>query len=73
MNCDLFEKIEHYFKYVSADIRYQIMALELLAPLNGKSCNSSCGSVELHVPSGFNMLENPDHASQAALWGIEVS
>lgn len=49
------------------------MALELLAPPTGKACNSTGGFVELHVPSGFNMLENPDHASQAALWGIEVS
>ena len=28
---------------------------------------------EFHVPSGFNLSTNTDDASQAALWGIEVS
>lgn len=57
----------------SSDTRYQIFALELLSPPKSKSHNSTGDIVELHVPSGFNLIENPDQASQAALWGIEVS
>lgn len=28
--------------------------------------------VKFHVPSGHNLLDDAEYASQAALWGIEV-
>lgn len=52
---------------------YQIMVLELLSPLKAQTLQSRTSEfVELHVPSGLNLMEDAEYASQAALWGIEV-
>lgn len=32
-----------------------------------------CQYLEIHAPSGLNLSQNTEYASQAALWGIEVS
>lgn len=32
-----------------------------------------CQVLEIHAPSGLNLSQNTEYASQAALWGIEVS
>ncbi|KAF3330620.1 UDP-sugar [Carex littledalei] len=67
----LLGEMEQFYDCIGGIIGYQIIALELLSPPNNKSHNSTGDIVELHVPSGFNLLESPDQASQAALWGIE--
>ncbi|XP_078181562.1 UDP-glucose pyrophosphorylase 3 isoform X2 [Carex rostrata] len=67
----LLGEMEKFYNCIGGIIGYQIIALELLSPPKSKSHNSTSDIVELHVPSGFNLLENPDQASQAALWGIE--
>jgi UDP-N-acetylglucosamine pyrophosphorylase len=48
------------------------MALELLsASKDRKHRPSKDKFVGFHVPSGLNLLEDTEYASQAALWGIE--
>lgn len=52
---------------------YQIMALELLSASKDRMHRPSKDKfVDFHVPSGLNLLEDKEYASQAALWGIEV-
>lgn len=57
------------------------MVLELLSPSKverqfdwSPHLYKSLGSefVKFHVPSGHNLVDNAEYASQAALWGIEV-
>lgn len=31
-----------------------------------------CQFLEIHAPSGIDLSENTEYASQAAIWGIEV-
>ena len=31
-----------------------------------------CQFLEIHAPRGYDLSQNTDYASQAALWGIEV-
>ena len=33
----------------------------------------ACQLLEIHAPKGLNLSEDKEYASQAALWGIEVS
>ncbi|ONK77069.1 uncharacterized protein A4U43_C02F2790 [Asparagus officinalis] len=60
--------------------RYQITVLELLSPpkIERQSDWSphlykypASEFVKFHVPSGHNLLDDAEYASQAALWGIE--
>lgn len=63
--------------------RYQISVLELLAESNqeghtthwnGQTAKSlKCQFVEIHPPSVLDLSEDTEYASEAALWGIEVS
>ncbi|CAN6332751.1 unnamed protein product [Urochloa humidicola] len=64
--------IEEFYDCIGGIIGYQIMALELLSA--SKDCMhrpSKDKFVDFHVPSGLNLLEDTEYASQAALWGIE--
>ncbi|CAD6344054.1 unnamed protein product [Miscanthus lutarioriparius] len=54
------------------DALYQIMALEFLSASKDHMHRPSKDKfVDFHVPSGLNLLEDKEYASQAALWGIE--
>lgn len=49
------------------------MVLELLSSSKDHMHRPSKDKfVDFHVPSGLNLLEDKEYASQAALWGIEV-
>lgn len=49
------------------------MALELLSASKDRMHRPSKDKfVDFHVPSGLNLLEDTEYASQAALWGIKV-
>ncbi|RLM98731.1 uncharacterized protein C2845_PM06G18930 [Panicum miliaceum] len=64
--------IEEFYDCIGGIIGYQIMALELLsASKDRKHRPSKDKFVGFHVPSGLNLLEDTEYASQAALWGIE--
>ncbi|XP_044977828.1 UTP--glucose-1-phosphate uridylyltransferase 3, chloroplastic [Hordeum vulgare subsp. vulgare] len=66
--------IEEFYDCVGGIIGYQIMALELLSVSKSKDSkhrHSKDKFVDFHVPSGLNLLEDTEYASQAALWGIE--
>uniref|UniRef100_A0A0E0HFS6 UGP3-like C-terminal hexapeptide repeats domain-containing protein n=1 Tax=Oryza nivara TaxID=4536 RepID=A0A0E0HFS6_ORYNI len=64
--------IDVFYDYIGGIIGYQIMALELLsASKDHKHRPSKHKSIDFHVPSGLNLLEDTEYASQAALWGIE--
>ncbi|KAG2626888.1 hypothetical protein PVAP13_3KG484372 [Panicum virgatum] len=64
--------IEEFYDCIGGIIGYQIMALELLsASKDRKHRPSKDKFVDFHVPSGLNLLEDTEYASQAALWGIE--
>jgi len=64
-------------------LRYQIMVLELLFQSTFKKQTTNwsqhikesmeCQFLEIHAPSGLDLSKNTEYASQAALWGIEVS
>ncbi|XP_020114095.1 UTP--glucose-1-phosphate uridylyltransferase 3, chloroplastic [Ananas comosus] len=65
-------EIEQFYDCIGGIIGYQIMVLELLSPLKAQTLQSRTSEfVELHVPSGLNLMEDAEYASQAALWGIE--
>ncbi|XBJ11011.1 hypothetical protein VPH35_015774 [Triticum aestivum] len=67
--------IEEFYDCVGGIIGYQIMALELLSVSKSKDSkhrHSKDKFVDFHVPTGLNLLEDTEYASQAALWGIEV-
>ncbi|BAF17714.2 Os05g0468600 [Oryza sativa Japonica Group] len=64
--------IDVFYDCIGGIIGYQIMALELLsASKDHKHRPSKHKSIDFHVPSGLNLLEDTEYASQAALWGIE--
>jgi hypothetical protein len=51
------------------------MALELISASKSKDSkhrHTQDKSVHFHVPTGVNLSEDTEYASQAALWGIEV-
>lgn len=63
--------------------RYQIKVLELLIE---KACEKQnidwsrhineveeCQFLEIHTPKGIDLSDSTEYASQAAIWGIEVS
>ncbi|KAL6609811.1 hypothetical protein ACP70R_039780 [Stipagrostis hirtigluma subsp. patula] len=64
--------MEEFYDCIGGIIGYQIMALELLsAPKDRTHRPNKDKFVDFHVPEGFNLLEDTEYASQAALWGIE--
>ncbi|PAN19043.1 hypothetical protein PAHAL_3G245500 [Panicum hallii] len=64
--------IEEFYDCIGGIIGYQIMALELLSSSKDRKHRPSKDKfVGFHVPSGLNLLEDTEYASQAALWGIE--
>ncbi|CAN6350728.1 unnamed protein product [Urochloa humidicola] len=64
--------IEEFYDCIGGIIGYQIMALELLSASKDRMHRPSKDKfVDFHVPSGLNLLEDTECASQAALWGIE--
>lgn len=72
-----------YMLTIIIQCRYQIVVLEFLSlsKLERQAANWSshvdestkCQFEEIHVPSGLDLSKNTEYASQAALWGIEVS
>ncbi|KAF0923828.1 hypothetical protein E2562_007690 [Oryza meyeriana var. granulata] len=64
--------IDEFYDCIGGIIGYQIMSLELLsASKDRKHRPSKDKFIDFHVPSGLNLLEDTEYASQAALWGIE--
>ncbi|CAL4901230.1 unnamed protein product [Urochloa decumbens] len=64
--------IEEFYDCIGGIIGYQIMALELLSASKNRMHRPNKDKfVDFHVPSGLNLLEDREYASQAALWGIE--
>lgn len=73
-------EIEQFYDCIGGIIGYQIMALQLLSPakddrtLKGSPCLYKSWQnkyMEIHAPTGLDLFENMEYASQAALWGIE--
>ncbi|XP_066364792.1 UTP--glucose-1-phosphate uridylyltransferase 3, chloroplastic-like isoform X1 [Miscanthus floridulus] len=66
------DNIEEFYDCIGGIIGYQIMALEFLSASKDHMHRPSKDKfVDFHVPSGLNLLEDKEYASQAALWGIE--
>ncbi|KAG8085859.1 hypothetical protein GUJ93_ZPchr0010g10262, partial [Zizania palustris] len=64
--------MDEFYDCIGGIIGYQIMALELLSASKDRKHRSSKDKfVDFHVPTGINLLEDTEYASQAALWGIE--
>ncbi|GMH04189.1 hypothetical protein Nepgr_006028 [Nepenthes gracilis] len=73
-------EIDEFYDCIGGIIGYQISVLELLArSTSGETINRSrhineslkCQFLEIHSPNGFDLSQNTEYASQAALWGIE--
>ncbi|XP_040999798.1 UTP--glucose-1-phosphate uridylyltransferase 3, chloroplastic isoform X1 [Juglans microcarpa x Juglans regia] len=73
-------EIEQFYDCIGGIIGYQITVLELLA----RSCkrqatnwsqtrteSKECQFLEIHAPSGLDLSQSTEYASQAAIWGIE--
>ncbi|KAJ0044774.1 hypothetical protein Pint_06554 [Pistacia integerrima] len=75
------EEIEQFYDCIGGIIGYQVKVLELLAQSKFEEqtmgriqhINESmeCQFLEVHVPSGLDLSQNTEYASQAALWGIK--
>ncbi|XP_020583179.1 UTP--glucose-1-phosphate uridylyltransferase 3, chloroplastic isoform X2 [Phalaenopsis equestris] len=72
--------VEEFYDCVGGIIGYQVLVLELLLPLTSKEKSNwfsrlnlslKCQLQEFHFPSGVNLLENAEYASQAVFWGLE--
>lgn len=69
----LWKLISLYFQLCTC-CRYQIMVLELLARATcERQTTNWSNNLEIQVPSGLDLSQNTEYASQAAIWGIEVS
>ncbi|KAL5568814.1 hypothetical protein UlMin_025389 [Ulmus minor] len=74
-------EVEQFYDCIGGIIGYQITVLELLAQTRSErqAKNKSkhkhelmeCQFLEIHAPRGYDLSQNTDYASQAALWGIE--
>ncbi|XP_058110341.1 UTP--glucose-1-phosphate uridylyltransferase 3, chloroplastic isoform X2 [Magnolia sinica] len=74
-------EIEWFYDCIGGVIGYQIMVLELLSPSKSERQimnwslhldeSMKCQFKEIHFPSGVDLSDNTEYASQAALWGIE--
>ncbi|KAF5453698.1 hypothetical protein F2P56_028584 [Juglans regia] len=73
-------EIEQFYDCIGGIIGYQITVLELLA----RSCkrqatnwsqtrteSKDCQFLEIYAPSGLDLSQSTEYASQAAIWGIE--
>ncbi|GAB4827621.1 UTP--glucose-1-phosphate uridylyltransferase 3, chloroplastic [Ancistrocladus abbreviatus] len=76
----ILREIEEFYDCIGGIIGYQITVLELLAgSISGEIMNRSRNIneplkwqfLEIHSPNGFDLSQNTEYASQAALWGIE--
>ncbi|OMO50056.1 hypothetical protein CCACVL1_30665 [Corchorus capsularis] len=75
------EEMEEFYDCIGGIIGYQIMVLELLgqSSLEMQTTNHSqrvhesmeCQFLEIHSPTGCDLSQDTEYASQAALWGIE--
>ncbi|XP_035539089.1 UTP--glucose-1-phosphate uridylyltransferase 3, chloroplastic isoform X2 [Juglans regia] len=74
-------EIEQFYDCIGGIIGYQITVLELLA----RSCkrqatnwsqtrteSKDCQFLEIYAPSGLDLSQSTEYASQAAIWGIEA-
>ncbi|KAG6665926.1 UTP--glucose-1-phosphate uridylyltransferase 3, chloroplastic isoform X1 [Carya illinoinensis] len=74
-------EIEQFYDCIGGIIGYQITVLELLAreTCNRQATNWSqtrteskeCQFLDIHAPSGLDLSQSTEYASQAAIWGIE--
>ncbi|KAF3433372.1 hypothetical protein FNV43_RR24474 [Rhamnella rubrinervis] len=74
-------EVEQFYDCIGGIIGYQITVLELLSQrISGSHYTNrskhiremmDCQVLEIHAPSGLNLCQNTEYASQAALWGIE--
>lgn len=74
-------EIERFYDCIGGIIGYQIMVLDLLAQSSRKDQTKGWSEhihesmesqfLEIHTPSGLDLSQNKEYASQAALWGIE--
>ncbi|CAN1308190.1 UTP--glucose-1-phosphate uridylyltransferase 3, chloroplastic, partial [Linum perenne] len=77
------KEIEKFYDCIGGIIGYEIMVLELLTHSTCENQttnwsqhihdNMNCQFLEIHAPSGLDLSKDTDYASQAAMWGIEVS
>ncbi|XP_059457086.1 UTP--glucose-1-phosphate uridylyltransferase 3, chloroplastic isoform X2 [Corylus avellana] len=65
-------EIEQFYNCIGGIIGYQIMVLELLArATRERQTTNWSNNLEIQVPSGLDLSQNTEYASQAAIWGIE--
>ncbi|XP_017984691.1 PREDICTED: UTP--glucose-1-phosphate uridylyltransferase 3, chloroplastic [Theobroma cacao] len=74
-------EIEEFYGCIGGIIGYQIMVLELLSRSSHEMQTTNHSQhvhesmeyqfLEIHVPTGCDLSQNTEYASQAALWGIE--
>ncbi|CAN6587679.1 unnamed protein product [Malus baccata var. baccata] len=74
-------EIEQFYNCIGGIIGYQITVLEILAQSRvemqtanwAKSIQEQmeCQFLEIHAPSGLDLSQNAEYASQAAIWGIQ--
>lgn len=74
-------EVEHFYNCIGGIIGYQITVMELLAQsrVEMQTTNWSkniqeqleCQFLEIHAPTGLDLSQNAEYASQAALWGIQ--
>ncbi|MCL7035925.1 hypothetical protein MKW94_018116 [Papaver nudicaule] len=75
------KEIDQFYNCIGGIIGYQVMVLELLSTSTSENKKQNWSShlnesmkrqiLEIHVPSGLDLSEDTEYASQAALWGIE--
>ncbi|GAV90736.1 hypothetical protein CFOL_v3_34140 [Cephalotus follicularis] len=66
-------EIEQFYDCIGGIIGYQIKVLELLdeSTFERQTTADTSRFVDVQAPSGIDLLQNTEYASQAALWGIE--
>lgn len=73
-------EVDRFYDCIGGIIGYQIMVLELLSPPKIETQDDwsphlykslAIEFLKFHVPSGHNLVDDAEYASQAALWGIE--
>lgn len=77
----LLGEVEEFYDCIGGIVGYQIMVLELLAQssLEMQTAHQAqhvhesmeCQFLEIHPPTGCDLSQDTEYASQAALWGIE--
>lgn len=74
-------EVEQFYDCIGGILGYQIMVLELLTESTSEQHTANwsqriteameCRFLDIHSPSGLDLSQNTEYASQAALWGIE--